>query len=125
MQLSNFIILYVTNIAASTAFYEALLSRKPVQASSAFVVFALPNGMRLGLWLNGDVAPTVSGMIGGSEVVLSCEDDAGVDAGHKELAARGVEILQAPTRMGFGYTFTAADPDGHRLRVYHPAANPQ
>jgi hypothetical protein len=29
-------------------------------------------------------------------------------------------ILQPPTEMDFGRTFTAADPDGHRLRVFKP-----
>lgn len=35
---------------------------------------------------------------------------------------RGLPMLQTPTTMDFGYTFTATDPDGHRLRVFSPAA---
>jgi len=35
---------------------------------------------------------------------------------------RGLAIAQEPTKMNFGFTFTALDPDGHRLRVYAPAA---
>ena len=34
---------------------------------------------------------------------------------------RGIEILQKPTRMDFGFTFVGLDPDGHRLRVFAPA----
>ena len=34
---------------------------------------------------------------------------------------RDIATLQAPTRMDFGLTFTASDPDGHRLRVFSPA----
>ena len=37
-------------------------------------------------------------------------------------AKLGLKILQEPTKMDFGYTFTAADPDGHRLRVFAAAA---
>jgi predicted enzyme related to lactoylglutathione lyase len=33
----------------------------------------------------------------------------------------GLDIIQEPTKMDFGFTFTAADPDGHRLRVFAPA----
>jgi predicted enzyme related to lactoylglutathione lyase len=32
----------------------------------------------------------------------------------------GVAIAQKPVEMDFGYTFTALDPDGHRLRVFAP-----
>jgi predicted enzyme related to lactoylglutathione lyase len=49
-------------------------------------------------------------------------DAAAVDATHARWAQRGVAILQSPTAMSFGRTFTAADPDGHRLRVFAPPA---
>ena len=34
-------------------------------------------------------------------------------------------LARAPADAEFGRTFTAADPDGHRLPVYHVAANPR
>ena len=37
-------------------------------------------------------------------------------------SAGGLTILQAPMQMDFGTTFVATDPDGHRLRVFVPAA---
>jgi len=33
-----------------------------------------------------------------------------------------VSILQGPTDMEFGRTFVGLDPDGHRLRIFAPAA---
>jgi predicted enzyme related to lactoylglutathione lyase len=33
----------------------------------------------------------------------------------------GARIAQPPTRMDFGFTGVALDPDGHRLRVFVPA----
>jgi predicted lactoylglutathione lyase len=33
----------------------------------------------------------------------------------------GADVLQKPTQMDFGYTFTVADPDGHRLRAFAAA----
>ena len=44
-----------------------------------------------------------------------------VDKVVPELQARGLTIAQPPTDMEFGRTFTALDPDGHRLRVYWPS----
>ena len=38
-----------------------------------------------------------------------------------EWLARGLTLIQAPTKMEFGYTCMALDPDGHRLRLYCPA----
>ncbi len=35
------------------------------------------------------------------------------------MGRRGVEIIQPPMEADFGRTFTAVDPDGHRLRVFH------
>jgi len=45
-------------------------------------------------------------------------DAAQVDALHADWRERGLAILQDPQMLDFGYTFTAADPDGHRLRVF-------
>jgi predicted enzyme related to lactoylglutathione lyase len=45
-----------------------------------------------------------------------------VEATHADWRRRGLTVIQPPTRMGFGHTFTALDPDGHRLRVFASAA---
>jgi predicted lactoylglutathione lyase len=37
----------------------------------------------------------------------------------------GLEVLQEPTDMAFGFTFVVEDPDGHRLRPFVLAANPR
>jgi predicted enzyme related to lactoylglutathione lyase len=100
----NFILLYVEDAARSAAFYQSLLGKAPAEASPTFAMFPLDSGVMLGLWGAFAVA-----------------DDATVSARHKEWAAQGLTILQEPQRMDFGFTFTAADPDGHRLRVFSPA----
>lgn len=122
MTAPTFAILYVADPAASTAFYTGLLSRDPVDASPNFAMFALDSGTMLGLWGRRGVQPTSSAAPGAGEIALPVGDDASVDARHAEWKARGLTILQAPTAMEFGRTFTAADPDGHRLRVFCPAA---
>lgn len=49
-------------------------------------------------------------------------DAIAVDTMYTDWKRRGLEIIQAPTRMSFGATFVALDPDGHRLRVFAPPA---
>ena len=124
MQPSNFVLFYVKSPIASAAFYEKLLGYTPVEQSPGFAMFVMPGGFKLGLWLDSEIDPPANGRIGGAEIMFDCDTDAEVDAAHADWTAKGAEILQKPTSMDFGYTFTAADPDGHRLRVYRRAENP-
>ena len=50
-------------------------------------------------------------------------DNAAVQQLHADWDAKGLRIAQAPTDLDFGHTFVALDPDGHRLRVFAPAAS--
>ncbi|SOC92892.1 Catechol 2,3-dioxygenase [Rhizobium sp. AN5] len=114
----DFTILYVDNPPASTEFYKALLGAEPVEASPTFSLFVLQNGMKLGLWSRHTVEPKASVTGGGGELAFRVESGAQVDEAFGDWKAKGIAILQQPGKMDFGYTFTAADPDGHRLRVY-------
>ena len=118
----NFVIFYVANPLASAAFYETILGKPPVEASPGFVMFALENGLKLGLWSRPTVEPKVTAPCGGSEIAFPAETGADVDRRHAEWMARGVTILQAPTALDFGRSFVALDPDGNRLRVFAPSA---
>jgi catechol 2,3-dioxygenase-like lactoylglutathione lyase family enzyme len=117
----NFILAYVANAPRSAALYSRLLDAQPVESSPNWAMFALPNGLALGLWARDEVEPRAT-LPGGTEIGFPVEDDAAVAATRDDWAGLGLKILQEPTRMDFGYTFTAADPDGHRLRVFAPAA---
>ncbi|AQS62381.1 Phenazine antibiotic resistance protein EhpR [Rhizobium rhizogenes] len=114
----DFTILYVDNPPASTEFYKALLGTDPVESSPTFSLFALQNGMKLGLWSRHTVEPKASVTGGGGELAFRVENDAQVDETFAGWQAKGVPMLQQPAKMEFGYTFTATDPDNHRLRVY-------
>lgn len=116
----DYVLLYVSDVAASAAFWGELLGGTPVELSPGFALFVLPSGLKLGLWLAPDVLPASTTLGGGTEVCLTVASAAAVDTAHDRYAARGWPILQAPTRLDFGYTFTAADPDGHRVRVFVP-----
>ncbi|RFB79374.1 VOC family protein [Methylovirgula sp. 4M-Z18] len=115
----SYVLLYVDNPAASAAFYGDLLGQQPVELSPTFALFVIKPGLKLGLWSRHTVEPAAAGARGGAvELALTVEDRAAVDATYAEWKKRGLPILQEPELMDFGYTFTAADPDGHRLRVF-------
>lgn len=116
-----FVLLYVADPLASAALYRRLLGRPPVDASPGFALFALPGGAMLGLWRREAVLPPADGAPGAGELALALAGGrAAVDACHADWIAQGLAMLQAPTALDFGYTFTAQDPDGHRLRVFAP-----
>ena len=117
----NFVLLYVDSPAASAAFYADLLGRAPVESSPTFAMFAMTSGVMLGLWSRHTVEPSAT-PVGGAEIAFSLPDADAVTGMHADWSARGLKIAQPPTRMDFGYTFVALDPDGHRLRVFAPAA---
>ncbi len=117
----NYILLLVESPAASATFYQAILGQAPVEQSPTFALFALPNGMMLGLWSKHTVEPAPTGTGGLCDISFSVDSNEEVDATHSAWVALGAPILQAPTNMDFGRTFLAQDPDGHRLRVHHIA----
>lgn len=83
------------------------------------MLFATSNGCKLGLWLAPEVEPKAK-PAGGMEISFVEADKAALEATHKAWQALGLTILQPPTEMDFGFTFTAEDPDGHRLRPFVP-----
>lgn len=122
MTAPTFVILYVESPAASAAFYADLLGLPPVEASPTFAMFALKPGLMLGLWSRDTVEPAASATGGGAEIAFTVADAAAVAARHADWQAKGLPILQAPVDLDFGHSFVAADPDGHRLRVFAPGA---
>ena len=118
----NFVLLYVTDPLKSAAFYEAHLSVPIVESSPHFAMLALPGGMMLGLWDVAEVLPPTRVTGGGTELAITTASNAEVDQLHADWKGRGMPIAQSPTSLDFGYTFVGLDPDGHRLRVFHPPA---
>jgi hypothetical protein len=116
----NFILLYVDNPISSAAFYTNLLGKTPIESSPGFAMFALDSGVMLGLWSKHTVRP-VATAVGGSEVAFAVADNSVVGDLYTNWLERGMPIAQVPTKMDFGYTFVALDPDGHRLRVFAPS----
>jgi predicted enzyme related to lactoylglutathione lyase len=120
MQDTPFTLLYVADPPASARFYGELLGRAPIEASPTFAMFPLGQGAMLGLWKRDTVEPAAAGAPGAGELALAVPGRDVVDARHAVWRALGCTVLQAPTTMDFGYTFTVQDPDGHRVRVFAP-----
>lgn len=118
----NFVILYVKSPADSVAFYAGLLGKAAVEASPTFAMFALESGVMLGLWAAHAVEPAATAAAGAAEIAFAVDGSDTVNSMHDTWRAAGLKIAQAPTRMDFGFTFVALDPDGHRLRVFAPRA---
>jgi predicted enzyme related to lactoylglutathione lyase len=118
MTASNSILLYVTDAPTSARFYANLLGKEPVEASETFAMFVLPSGLGLGLWGKAGVEPAPVAAGGGCDIGFKVATSDMVDATHTDWHAKGANIVMAPTDLDFGRSFVAADPDGHRLRVY-------
>jgi len=118
----SFLLLYVEIPPTSARFYADLLSSPVLEQSPTFAMLPLRDGVMLGLWSRATVEPKAASKAGAGEVAFTVPDAAAVEATHADWSKRGLTIAQAPTRMDFGHTFVALDPDGHRLRVFAPEA---
>lgn len=111
----GFVLLFVTNPQKSSLFYQQIFEIQPIEESSTFVMFALKNGVMLGLWSKYTAEPRVEALPGALEICFPTDD---VDALYEIWGKKHVTIAQKPTDMDFGRTFVALDPDGHRIRIY-------
>lgn len=114
----NFFILYVDDPLASARFYAGLLGKEPIESAPTFAMFALESGIMMGLWSKHTVEPAAQATGGSGEFAFSVADDDAVKALYADWSKKGLVILQEPTKLDFGFTFVALDPDGHRLRVF-------
>ena len=118
----SFVLLHVESPPASAAFYAGLLGAPILEQSPTFAMLPLRDGVMLGLWSRHTVEPKSLAKPGASEVAFTVADAAAVGSTHADWKERGLRIAQEPTRMDFGTTFVALDPDGHLLRVFAPEA---
>jgi predicted enzyme related to lactoylglutathione lyase len=81
-------------------------------------MFILPSGLGLGLWKKTGVEPAPTAAGGAVDLGFRVNEPGMVDSMYVDWKAKGASILMLPTDLDFGRSFVAADPDGHRLRVY-------
>lgn len=114
----NHVLLYVSDQAASARFWSMVLGAQPLSEQTGFSLFSLGNDWLLGLWQRDGVEVGVGAAPGGNELGFAVASAEAVDAAYADWKAKDITLLSQPTDMDFGRTFVAADPDGHRLRVY-------
>jgi predicted enzyme related to lactoylglutathione lyase len=114
------LMLLVRDISKTTAFYTEYLGLKLVSefSNDEFKMLVSQNGQGTSLALQDATKETYGvplahgGIIPGFEV-----EDA--DAVYAAWKAKSVEILSTVADMGAGRTFTAKDPEGHYIQVFH------
>jgi len=117
------LILYVDDPRASAAFYGSLFGFETIESHPAFALLDLGQGLNLGFWSRGDVKPEAAAVEPSGEIAFRVEDRTEADAFYANAKARGLEILQEPVELDFGYALVVADPDGYRLRVFVPGCH--
>jgi catechol 2,3-dioxygenase-like lactoylglutathione lyase family enzyme len=124
MRSPDYLLLSVHSPRESAKLYTTILGCSPVEDAESFVLYALPGGLKIGLWAAHEVAPTPRAP-GGVEISFSEKSRENVLATCEAWRALGLRIVQEPCDMDFGFTFVAEDPDGHRLRPFVLAINPR
>ena len=121
----SLVTLGVSDLARSTAFYEALGFRRRAR-DAAGVAFFDAGGVILSLWStaelakDADVAVAGPGGFRGVALAWNCASADEVDiAMTRSLAAGGTLVRPAQTVFWGGYTGYFADPDGHLWEVAH------
>ncbi len=110
----DYVVLFVKDPIESAKFYSKLFEFQPIEESPTFVLFALKNGIMLGLWSRYTAKPAVTAEPGSSEICFSQDN---VDQIYDQWVALGVKMAEAPTDMEGGRSFLVLDPDGHRIRI--------
>lgn len=124
MRTLNYLLLAVRDPLESADLYGKLLGIDPVEKAPTFVLFVLPTGLKIGLWLAAEMEPKPT-PAGGIEISFTEPSKDAVRATHDEWKKLGMKIVQEPTEMDFGFTFVAEDPNGHRLRPFVLADQPR
>lgn len=124
MRTLDYLLLAVKNPRESAKLYTQLLGREPVENSDSFVLYVLPTGLKIGLWIASEVEPKPAAP-GGIEIAFSEKSRDAVLGTYEAWKKLGLRVLQEPTDMDFGFTFVVEDPDGHRLRPFVLAERPR
>ncbi|MCH9691691.1 MAG: VOC family protein [Gammaproteobacteria bacterium] len=113
----NSFVLYVQDIARSKKFYSQILECEIQELSPSFLSIPLGDST-ITLKQFDQVSPPANTTGGGTELSLLTKDADALNQLFKRWKTMGVKIIQEPIEQIFGQTFVAADPDGHRIRLF-------
>jgi len=72
MPIPNYLLIAVQNPRQSAELYAQLLGCQPVENSETFVLYVLPNGLKLGLWMASTMVPKPA-LPGGVEIAFGLD----------------------------------------------------
>lgn len=115
---ANLQLVYVSDIARSTAFYREIFNFAPVFSSPRYVAFAADssNEALFAIWTGGEKPdPAIPRF---SEIGIMVSSNEEVDSIFDRWRNNtDITIVRAPYDEVFGRTFLVRDPDGHIIRV--------
>jgi len=121
----SLVTLCVSDLARSTAFYEALGFRRKARAAEG-VAFFEAGSVVLSLWSAAELAKDAEiaieepGGFRGMALAWNCASQREVESAMARAAAAGAAMIRRPQQVFWGgYTGYFADPDGHLWEVAH------
>ncbi len=112
----NLQLIYVSDITASTDYYQRIFNAEPFFVTPRYVVFKIDGEADFALWSGGEVpdknAPRYS------EIGMNLDSNAEVVALYDEW--KNLDTIQIHQELAvevFGQTFLVKDPDGHIIRI--------
>ena len=112
------VILGVTDLPKSVAFYRDVLGLEPQGEIPGDFAFFKAGGVTLALSKAHADPKNSPHIVGASEVVFGVDD---VAASYEVLRARGVGFARGPRQVaGPNWAANFTDPDGHRLSLFGP-----
>lgn len=112
---ANLQLIYVSDIARSTTFYQQLFAANPVFTSPQYVAFAGSGDALFALW-SGTAPDTAAPPRG--EIGIMLPNGSAVAALYTRWQQdRSLTIISPLREEPYSQTFVLADPDGHLIRV--------
>jgi catechol 2,3-dioxygenase-like lactoylglutathione lyase family enzyme len=112
------LVLYVSDIKLSEAFYRQLFQCEAAQLSPTFVSMKCAHDVSIALKQNTALTPPSCITGGGSEISIMQPSQEALLALYDTWKLLDIEFAQVPQAEGYGASFVVLDPDRHRIRVF-------
>ncbi|WP_223229686.1 VOC family protein [Pseudoalteromonas piscicida] len=112
------LVLYVSDIKLSEAFYRQLFQCEAAQLSPTFVSLKCASNVSIALKQNTALTPPSRITGGGTEISIVQPSQEAFLALYDTWKLLDIEFARAPQAEVYGTSFVVLDPDKHRIRVF-------
>ena len=112
------LVLYVSDIKLSEAFYRQLFQCEAAQLSPTFVSMKCANNISIALKQNTALTPPSRITGGGTEISIVQPSQEAFFALYDTWKLLDIKFAQVPQAEVYGASFVVLDPDRHRIRVF-------